>query len=138
MCVFSAKAWLDIVKLSAQLAPCLQVSRLVSITLNPSARAKFFMIAPELARLAEQAKDMAGVSSKMQGWHHNLTTAVLSREEKIIEKLSTTIRSFTYPFTQEGIDLFYNLVTKVVMPEKVKKDLSEQSSIGTKLFQVFV
>ena len=34
--------------------------RLVGITLNPSARAKFFLIAPELARLAEQAKDMQG------------------------------------------------------------------------------
>ena len=39
---------------------------LVSITQNPSARAKFFLIAPELACLAEQAKEIAGVSIKIQ------------------------------------------------------------------------
>ena len=58
---------------------------LIGITLNEAARTKFFLIAPELARLAEQAKKMAGVSSKTQGHHHNLTTAVLAREEKKIE-----------------------------------------------------
>lgn len=60
---------------------------LVGITLNPSARAKFFPIDPELARLADQAKDMAGVSSKVKGQHHNLTAAVVSREEKSIDKV---------------------------------------------------
>ena len=37
---------------------------LVGITLNPSARAKFFLISPELARLTEEANVMAGVSTK--------------------------------------------------------------------------
>ncbi|KAK3753092.1 hypothetical protein QZH41_010830, partial [Actinostola sp. cb2023] len=36
---------------------------LVGITLNTSARAKFFLIAPELARLAGQAKDMQYIES---------------------------------------------------------------------------
>ena len=71
---------------------------LVGITLNPSARAKFFLIAPELSRLAEQANDMAGVSTKVQDKHHKLTAAVLSREEKNISKLTTTIVSYTNPF----------------------------------------
>ena len=38
---------------------------LVGITLNPSARAKFFLISQELARLAEEANDMVGVSTKI-------------------------------------------------------------------------
>ena len=38
--------------------------RLIGITLNPSARMKYFLIAPDLGRLAEQAKLMAGTSSK--------------------------------------------------------------------------
>lgn len=110
---------------------------LVGITLNPSARAKFFLIAPELARLANQAKDMAGVTHETRGKHHNLTAAVVSREEKNITKLSNTIRAFTNPFSQEGADLF-NLVTKVVLPEEVKDDLCNQSAIGLKLFTVFI
>ena len=44
---------------------------LVEITQNPSARAKFFLIAPELARLARQAKDMADMTVKVQDRHHN-------------------------------------------------------------------
>ena len=37
---------------------------LTGITLNPTAPTKYFFIAPGLARLAEQAKLMAGTSSK--------------------------------------------------------------------------
>ena len=55
---------------------------LVGITLHPSAQAKFSLISPELARLAQEANNMAGVSTKLQDQYHNLKAAVLSREEK--------------------------------------------------------
>ena len=110
---------------------------LVGITLNPSARAKLFLISPELARLAEEANDMAGVSTKLQDQHHNLTATVLSREEKNISRLKTIIASFTNPFTQSEDCLFY-LVSKVVMPEEIKLDLSAQRTEGDKLFRTFV
>ena len=72
---------------------------LVGITLNPNARTKFFFIAPELACLAEEAKEMAGTSTANEGTHHHtLTTSVLSHEEKNIEKLLNTMESFTNPF----------------------------------------
>ena len=55
---------------------------LTAITLNPSARNKFFLIASELARLTEEAKNMAGLfRQKKTKEHHNLSTAVLVREE---------------------------------------------------------
>ena len=44
---------------------------LVGITLNPNTRTKFFLIAPELARLAEEAKEMAGTSTANQSTHHH-------------------------------------------------------------------
>ena len=53
------------------------------------------MIAPELALLAEQAKEIAGVSIKIQNQHHNLSLAVLSREEDNVSKLTATIDLFT-------------------------------------------
>lgn len=110
---------------------------LVGITLNEAAWTKFFLIAPELASLAEQVKNMAGVSSKPQGCHHNLTTAVLAHEEKGVAQLTATIERFANPFSDAHTDLF-NLVTKVVMPETVKKDLCEQSEIGRRPFDCFV
>jgi hypothetical protein len=69
--------------------------------------------------------------------HHSLTVSVKSCEEKNIEQLLTTMENFTNPFSQEGDQLF-NLVTKVVMPDQVKKDLMEQTDIGQYLFGVFV
>ena len=110
---------------------------LVSITQNPSARAKFFLITPELARMTEQAKEIAGVSIKIQDYHHNLSLAVLSREENNVSKLTATIASYTDPFTQPEYSLF-NLVIKVVMPEEVKRDLCAQSTEGAKLLRAFV
>ena len=81
---------------------------------------------------------MAGLSfSGERSRHHALTAAVFSHEEKSVEKLLTTMKSFTNPFEQESEALF-NLVTKVMMPEKVKKDLCEQGIIGERLFQRFV
>ena len=110
---------------------------LVGMTLNPSARVKFFLISPELARLAEEAYDMAGVSTKLQDQHHNLTATVLCREEKNSSKLTTTIVSFTNPFTQSE-DCLFNFVSKVVMPEEIKLDLCAQRTEGDELFRTFV
>ncbi|KAL9972897.1 hypothetical protein ACROYT_G019285 [Oculina patagonica] len=110
---------------------------LVGITLDQIARTKFFLIAPEIANLAEQAKDMAGVAPKIQTRDHNHTTAVLSREDKNVKALIKTIETFTNPFAEESLDLF-NLVTNVIMTDKVKEDLCSQTAIGQTLFDTFV
>ena len=62
---------------------------------------------------------------------------MLAREEKNISKLTTTIASFTNPFTQSE-DCLFNLVSKVVTPEEIKLDLCAQRTEGAKLFRTFV
>ncbi|EDO39098.1 predicted protein [Nematostella vectensis] len=54
---------------------------LVGITFNPSALAKFFLKAPDLARLAEQAKDMAALSDllKLSRFHFHRLGAMMTR-----------------------------------------------------------
>ena len=79
-------------------------------------------MAPELARLAEQAKEMAGTSSK-KGKHHDAITSVRTRQEKNIEQLVDS------SISEESEDLFKRVVTKVVMPEKVKEDLCQLSAV---------
>ena len=115
---------------------------LVGITQNESARAKFFLIAPELARLSSEAKSMAGVSLHTPEQHHNLSAAIVAREDKGVRQLIAAIKSFTNPFSvskdsASNNDL-YNLVTKVVMSKEIKNDLCQQSEIGRKLFNTFV
>ena len=115
---------------------------LVGITLNASAQTKFFLIAPVLARLATAAKSMAGLTTDAQEYHHDLLPAITTSENKAIQQLTRTIKSYTDPFTPDdnagsNTDL-YNLVTKKVVCEKTKKDLVQQSEIGQKLFSSFV
>ena len=74
---------------------------------------------------------MAGTSSK-KGKHHDVITSDRNRQEKNIEQLVHCINRFTNPFSEESEDLF-NLVTKVVMPEKVKEDLCQQSVIENRM-----
>ena len=77
---------------------------------------------------------MAETTLAKEGTHnHTLSTPVISREEKNIEQVINTIKNFTNPFVVQSNGLLH-VVTKVVMPSKVKKDLLEQSEIGQKLF----
>ena len=70
-CAVGANNALEHVKRSTKVS-----GGLIGITLNPSTRTKCFLIALELARLADQAKLMASTPSKTQTSHHNLTTVV--------------------------------------------------------------
>lgn len=110
---------------------------LIGITLNPGARAKFFLISPEMARLASEAQHMAGCVSSARKEHHALSATVLQNHENSVLKLTATMKSFTNPFSVEGDDLF-NLVTKSVMPENVKQDVCNQGEIGQEMFDAFV
>ena len=103
---------------------------------NTNACTKYFLIAPKLARLPEQAKQVAGSSSRTPKHHHTLTTAVRLLQERHIEQLTITIRCFANLFLEEHSDLF-NLVTKVVMPKEVKRDICQQSVIGKLLYGNF-
>ena len=64
----------------------------------------------------------------------------MTHEDNSINKLTETIKTFTNPFpsAQNTNTDLYNLVTKVVMNEKAKKDLANQSEEGRKLFSAFV
>ena len=55
---------------------------LVGITQNASARDRFFLTAPELSRLAEEAHQMAGTQTATRKEHHDLSMAVWTRQEK--------------------------------------------------------
>ena len=72
--------------------------------------------------LENLCQKMAGVSINIQNQHHNVSLTVLSRQEINVSKLNTTIAGFTNPFTQ-SVDYSFKLVTKVVIPDEVKRNL---------------
>lgn len=115
---------------------------LVGITLNESARAKFFLIAPELAILAAEVKFIAGLSQKTPQQHHNLSAAILARKEKGGHQLITTVEFHKCFFSASDNSAskaeLYNLVPEVVMSQQITNDLCQQSEIGRKLLHTFV
>lgn len=110
---------------------------LVGITQNASARERFFLTAPELSRLAEEAHHMAGSSTSTRTEHHDLSNAVWSREERNILKLKNVICASMNPMTYDGGDL-PNIITKVVMPSEVQHDLCLHDEIGQEKYVAFV
>ena len=89
---------------------------LVGINLKTSARAKFFLIAPELAGLAEQAKSMAGSSSTTSvSHHHALTSAVFTREEiRINATRNSFLQAFFLVFPKSVLTTSHGLQLAVV------------------------
>ena len=115
----------------------MKVSRgLIGITQNPHARTKFFLIAPELARLAIEAEEMAGYSRNSKVSHHALSPSAEVKHDTRISNL-ITLSLFTNPFSDGHMQL-HSLVSMAVMSEKVTTDLCNQSVIGMQLFQDFV
>lgn len=110
---------------------------LVGITQNASARERFFLTAPELSRLPEEARQMDGLQSATRKEHHDLSTTVWARQEDNIRRLKNVIRESMNPMTHEGEDLT-NIITKVVMPAEVEKDVCNQDEIGQKAYDTFV
>ena len=75
---------------------------LIGITLNASARTRFFLIGPELARLSEEAQTMVGVKVKTPTLHHTISTTYHAREEANVSSLTNILRNFTNPFDVDG------------------------------------
>ena len=112
--------------------------RLIGITLNLQARTKFFLVAPELARLAEEAQDMAGLTTSPSLTKHlELPGPTLQRQEVNVMTLTDTFRNFTDPFALDS-DVLFNLATMTVMPNQVRKDLCSRNDIGTEMFEGLV
>jgi len=110
---------------------------LIGITLNPFARTKFFLAAPELARLAEEAKNMADLPKTKAKHHHELTEAKVEQQEKNAIDLKNTIEKFTNPFAN-GCNQLINMVTKAILPAKIQEDINKRTEIGEEKFGQFV
>jgi len=106
---------------------------LVGITQNASARERFFLTAPELSRLAEEAHVISASPTATCKEHHDLSLAVWARQEKNIAQLKSVLQSAINPMKYDGEDLS-NIITKVVM----QIDVCNQDDIGQQKYIKFV
>ena len=70
---------------------------LVGITLNASARNRFFLTAPYMALLAEQA-EMVGAPSDSKKSHHEASSTFMEQRESDIFELTQTLERYGNPF----------------------------------------
>jgi len=92
------------------------------ITQKPGALSRFFLIAPELARLSQEAEAVAGCSEEGCLKHHNLTPAAVHHQEQRIMQLKQYI-SDNNPLQVDGTDLM-NFSTKCMLPVKTTEDMT--------------
>ena len=78
---------------------------LVGITLNENFLVRFFLTAPRVKCLADEAKTMASVKTISTEKHHSLSAQVTSRQLKYTKSMVSTFNNFTNSFSYEGADL---------------------------------
>lgn len=107
------------------------------MTQSASSRDRFFLTVPVLSRLAAEANTMASSPTAARKYHHDLSIAVWTRQEENILKLKNVIASSMNPMTGECEDLT-NIITNVVMPNQVQKDVCNQDETGQLKYITFV
>ena len=110
---------------------------LVGITLNEAARSRFFLVAPELSRLAQEAKTLINLKPETDSQHHESSPSFARNQSERVMKLKDEIANHANPFKEDGTELV-TLVTKTVMPEKVTHDLVNAEQIGISKHTSFV
>ena len=110
---------------------------IVGITQNQTARTRFFLVAPELARLKVESKQEAYVEKRTSSKHYELTNA--DRNKVIVSALSltTTLQGFTTPFEYDGDNLI-NIVKKAVAALDVQRDIESLEQKGSDKFDEFI
>ena len=109
---------------------------LKGLTQQPAAMARWFLIAPELSRLAAEAEALVGIQAHSSTHHHDLSTAVITRFDENAKKLKEVFKG-NDPFANEETELV-NIITKAVMPEPVKDAVLTRDQVDQEHFSNFV
>ena len=101
---------------------------LKGLTQQPTALARWFLIAPELSRLAAEAETLVGIQTHSSRHHHDLSTAVIYRFDENVKKLKEVFKA-NNPFAGEDTELV-NIITKAVMLDRVKDAVVTRDKVG--------
>ena len=109
---------------------------LSGLPLQPAALARWFLIPPELSRLAAEAEARVGLQTHNSTHHHDLSEAVITLYKENTRKLKEVFKA-NDPFVIEENELL-NIITKAVMPDTVKEAVLTRDEIGQERFDKFV
>ena len=110
---------------------------IIGITLNESARARFFLVSPEVAKISADTFKMSGTVSDSKAKHHEDNESTLQRLSVNVQSLKAVLQRCGNPFAYDGNDL-YNIMTKEVMTEEIREGVLGIVEIGEETFRKFV
>ncbi len=103
---------------------------ITGLTRNESALDKYFLIAPELARLVKEFEQLNEIDTdERQLQHHDLTGSVQQRVFKHVRDMKDVILCHGDPFTNYDNEVV-NLMTQSVMPDDVKDNVVRRDQLG--------
>lgn len=109
---------------------------LCGITQKPAALTRFFLVGPEMTRLAQEFEQNCNIPKYQRTKHHELSKSVTARQESNIEKLHHVIDE-SNPFASTE-DHLMNFITKAIMPNTVAVDILNCVNIGEAEYRKFV
>ena len=108
----------------------------IGITGDEHAMEKYFIIAPTLARFAQEFKDYAGIELRQpSSLHHEEFGEKGSRMIANAAKIMKVVTRQGNPFLKDDM---YNLVTFAVVPSNVASDIENHDRLGRQALEKFV
>jgi len=105
---------------------------LVGISNNANARQRFFLVTPELSRVAKEFKSQFDLEPDKTREHHDLGPSAVKKEYNVVDKIKAAILKHGNPFAAEGEKL-HNMITHAYIPDEyvpliVNADVTGQNS----------
>lgn len=110
---------------------------ITGITKNVDALARFFLVAPEVSRLAEEFERHVGLQSTATSLkHRELSKSAVGKEEANVRKLWDVFKRDD-PFEHEEPTLI-NIISQSVIPQDVQEDILNRVTVGEQAYAKFV
>ena len=108
---------------------------LVGISNNANARQGFFLVTPELSRIAKQFKSQFDLEPDQIREHHDLGPSSVKKVHDVIEKIKAAILKHGNPFAVEG-DKLHNVITHAYIPDEYVPKILNVT--GQKLYEDYI
>lgn len=112
-------------------------SGIVGISNNANARQRFFMVIPELSRVAKDFYSQFDLEHDITREHHDLGPSAVKKQHHVIDKIKEAILKHGNPFAAVGAKL-ENMITHAYIPDEYVQRILNADETGQKLYEDYV
>lgn len=112
-------------------------SGLIGISTSANARQRFFVVTPELSRLAKAFKSQFDLEHNKPRDNHALGPCAVKKEHDTIDKIKVGILKHGSPFAVEA-ERLHNVIMHAYIPDKYVTNILIAVVTGQKLYEDYV